>query len=139
MDPADCKDVPEKGKNKQLIEAYKVAAEGHDIEHFKNLLMEHERALQQDIEAKEEAARAKAEKAEKKTKRKSMDAARDVEMEDAGSADETSKSASKKRKKSAAESDGEAPEKVRIQNRNFRRISSLQGDVAKIEPVCDGR
>lgn len=104
--------MPEKGKSKPLIEAYKVASEGHDIEHYKSLLREHERALQEDAEAKEEAARAKLEKAEKKNKRKSVDASQvDVEMEDIGSADDAAKSSSKKRKKTT-ESDAEAPEKV---------------------------
>jgi hypothetical protein len=98
LDPADCKDVSEKNKAKGLIAAYKVAAEGHDLQYFKSLLADHQAALQQEIdeaEAEETAkATAKAEKA-KKSKRKSKGAETDVEMEDA---DEKKPKSSKKRK-----------------------------------------
>ncbi|CAL5867783.1 uncharacterized protein PFLUO_LOCUS2003 [Penicillium psychrofluorescens] len=104
LDPAECKDVSEKGKAKPLIAAYKIAAEGHDLEYFKSLLADHQAALQQEIDEREaqEAAKAaaKAEKA-KKSKRKSKGADTDVDMEDA------EKKSSKKRKKDA-ETDGES-------------------------------
>lgn len=117
LDPAECKEVSEKNKAKSLLNAYKVASEGHDLAYFKGLLADHQAALQQEmdeIEAEEEAkAKAKAEKAEKaaskKTKRKSKGAETDVEMEDADEPKKP-KSATKKRKKDA-ETDGEA-EKV---------------------------
>lgn len=110
LDPADCKDVSEKNKAKGLIAAYKVAAEGHDLQYFKSLLADHQAALQQEIdeaEAEETAkATAKAEKA-KKSKRKSKGAETDVEMEEA---DEKKPKGSKKRKN---ETETEA-EKVRV-------------------------
>lgn len=97
LDPADCKDVSEKNKAKGLIAAYKVAAEGHDLQHFKNLLADHQAALQQEIEEAEAEENAKAEKA-KKNKRKSKGAETDVDMEDA---DEKKPKSSKKRKNEA--------------------------------------
>ncbi|KAJ5122823.1 hypothetical protein N7448_003956 [Penicillium atrosanguineum] len=111
LDPADCKDISEKNKAKGLIAAYKVAAEGHDLQHFKNLLADHQAALQQEIEeaeAEENAkATAKAEKA-KKNKRKSKGAETDVDMEDA---DEKKPKSSKKRK-NEAETEAEKPAKT---------------------------
>ncbi|KAJ6134271.1 hypothetical protein N7523_000593 [Penicillium sp. IBT 18751x] len=111
LDPADCKDVSDKNKAKGLIAAYKVAAEGHDLQYFKNLLADHQAALQQEIEeaeAEENAkATAKAEKA-KKNKRKSKGAETDVDMEDA---DEKKPKSSKKRK-NEAETEAEKPAKT---------------------------
>ena len=103
--PEDCKDVSEKCKAKSLIEAYKVAAEGHDLQHFKDMLMEHEAFLQQEEDAKAERAAAKA---EKKKRKSDVKADTDVEMEDA---EEVPKKSSKKRKKEADDED-EAEEKV---------------------------
>jgi len=98
--------VSEKGKTKSLILAHKVAAEGHDLQYFKNMLLEHEQALAADEEAirERDAAKeaAKAAKKEKKPKRKSEAADEDVEMEVV----EDDSKKSKKRKK-AAESDDE--------------------------------
>jgi hypothetical protein len=98
-------------KNKALWEAYKVAAEGHDLEHFKTVLANHEAAMQQDVEQREQKEIEKKEKAEKSAKRKSTAAAdsEDVEMDDAdGTAAPSAKKAkaTKKRKK-GEESDGE--------------------------------
>lgn len=103
-----CKNVTEKGKSKQLLLAYAVAAEGHDLEHFKSLLSDHQRAMQQEIEEQEAKAAAKAEKEAKKNKRKSMeiaDDAEDVEMEDADDAKKPK--SSKKRKKDAPEEEAD--------------------------------
>ncbi|KAI8940287.1 hypothetical protein NX059_003988 [Plenodomus lindquistii] len=97
-------------KNKALWEAYQVAAEGHDLEYFKQLLDAHESALQEETAKLEEKEQLKKEKAEKATKRKSTAAAgsEDVDMEDAGddATSSTKKKATKKRKKTD-ESDGE--------------------------------
>jgi hypothetical protein len=111
LNPEDCKDVPEKGKAKALSAAYKVAAENHDLEHFKTVLDEHAAALQADIEAKEARDAEKAAKSDKK-KRKSEAKieTEDVEMEDAD-AEPAPKKSSKKRKKEA-DSDDEESEKV---------------------------
>jgi len=99
--------VSEKGKSKSLIAAHKVAAENHDLQYFKDMLLAHSEAMAADAEAQAErdAAKeaAKAAKKEKKPKRKSEVADDDVEMEDVE--DDSSKK-SKKRKK-AVESDDE--------------------------------
>lgn len=103
--PQECKDVSEKGKSKNLIAAYQVAAEGHDLDYFKEMLNDFELAVQQAQEEQEAKAAAKAAKEEKKKKRKSMEVvegAEDEEMEDAGE----KKKSSKKRKKDL-ESEGE--------------------------------
>ncbi|KAJ9272331.1 hypothetical protein DTO212C5_1516 [Paecilomyces variotii] len=121
LDPESCKDVSEKGKQKQLIAAYKVAAENHDLQYFKDLLADHQRAIQQeaeDREAKEAAkAAAKAEKEQKKKKRKSAEVAEepeDVEMAEAGEEEgKKATKATKKRKKDAeSEAEAEKPAKT---------------------------
>ena len=112
LNPEDCKDVAEKGKAKSLIAAYHVASEGHDLQYFKTMLLEHAKAMEEDDARKAELQAEKADKASKK-KRKSVAKAddEDVDMDDAEDAAEVKKS-SKKRKK-AAESDDEETEKVR--------------------------
>ncbi|BCS21324.1 PWWP domain protein [Aspergillus puulaauensis] len=112
LDPATCKDVSEKGKAKSLVAAYGVAAEGHDLAHFKEMLADHQRAIQQEEEEREAAAAskaaAKAERDAKKNKRKSMDIQDDVDVEDEGGKPAKS---SKKRKKDA-EAESEKPSKT---------------------------
>lgn len=114
--PTECANVSEKNKAKGLIAAYKVAAEGHDLQYFKTLLADHQAALQKEIEEAEAAeaakAAAKAEKA-KKSKRKSKGAETDVEMEDA---DGTKKAKATKKRKKDTETDAEA-DKVRFSER----------------------
>lgn len=109
-DPEFCKNVSEKSKSKILLQAYAVAAEGHDLEHFKKMLSDHQNALEQEIAEREAAAAEKAEKAAaKKNKRKSMEITEDGAGEnEAGEGEDTKKSkSSKKRKK-----DDEDAEKV---------------------------
>ena len=99
-----------------MLSAYAVGAEGHDLQHFKELLADHQRALEQEHEEMEAQAAAKAAakaaREAKKNKRKSMDIVddEDVEMEDADEEEHKPKS-SKKRKKDA-EADTTADEKV---------------------------
>ena len=114
--------MPEKGKTKQLQAAYQVAAEGHDLEFFKNLLNDHAAALQADIDAKEAKEAEKAAKSDKK-KRKSEAKVdhEDVEMEDAEPAP---KKSSKKRKKEA-DSDDEESEKVSVTIWSLHRVLIL--------------
>ncbi|KAK6364884.1 hypothetical protein LTS17_011788 [Exophiala oligosperma] len=107
LNPEDCKDVPEKGKSKNLLAAYQVASEGHDIDFFKNMLNEHNAALQADIDAKEAREAEKAAKADKKKRKSEAKVDTDVEM---GDAEAAPKKSSKKRKKEA-DSDDEASEK----------------------------
>lgn len=109
------KDVEEdnqKGKKKALWEAYQVAAEGHDLEHFKELLKLHEQAMQEDLEQREQKEIQKKEKAEKAAKRKStaaVDDSDDVEMQDVEDAVAPSakKAKGSKKRKKGDESDGE--------------------------------
>jgi hypothetical protein len=100
-------------KNKLLWEAYRIAAEGHDLSYFKDLLVNHNQALQEDDLVKEAKHAEKAEKAAKKaSKRKSTAAVEDEDVE-MGDADDTvaasAKKAkpSKKRKKEDSEGDDE--------------------------------
>ncbi|KAL4739013.1 hypothetical protein BDV11DRAFT_127061 [Aspergillus similis] len=114
LDPATCKDISEKGKSKSLVAAYNVAAENHDLAYFKNMLADHQAAIQQEEEEREaqEAAKAaaKAAKESKKNKRKSMEIRDDVEMEDAD--EEKQPKSSKKRKKDAEAEGDEKPAKT---------------------------
>jgi len=89
-------------KNKALWDAYQIAAEGHELAWFKEMLSAHESAMAEDIEQREQKEAQKKEKAEKSAKRKStaVDESEDVEMEDAdGATPSTKKKATKKRKK----------------------------------------
>lgn len=101
-----------------LLQAYAVAAEGHGLDHFKTLLADHQRALDQEMEEQEAKAAAKAEKDAKKNKRKSMDIvdedAEDIEM---GDADDAKKSKSSKKRKKDTKADEE--EKVRVHRLSF--------------------
>lgn len=102
LEAEECKDVSEKNKSKLLLNAYKIAAEGHDLQYFKNILADHQAALEHEIQEREAQEEAKAAaKAEKKGKRKSKGADADVDVED------DKKKGAKKRKKDA-DTDGEA-------------------------------
>lgn len=105
LDPESCKDVNEKGKAKSLVEAYRVASENHDLQYFKDMLADHQRALEQDQEEREAREAAKTAKQDKK-KRKSMDAA-DEQEDDATDAGAEKRKSTKKRKKDV-ESDVES-------------------------------
>lgn len=111
LDPEECKDVSEKGKTKSLIQAYHVAAEGHGLEHFKNMLLDHQKAMQEDQEQREAREAAKAEKAERaeKKKRKSelAEEDQDVEMEDAEEEGKSEQKKSAKKRKKEPESEGD--------------------------------
>ncbi|KKY25996.1 putative pwwp domain-containing protein [Diplodia seriata] len=99
-------------KAKNLWEAWKVAAEGQSLEYFKQLLMDHEKAMAEDAEERAAKEAEKAEKAAKKGKRKSKAGIEDVEMEDAaGSSDSASKKSAKKRK-TDADADDDKPAKT---------------------------
>lgn len=119
LKPDDCKDVAEKGKSKALVAAYHVAEQGHDLQYFKDMLLDHAKAMQEDDERRQaklaEKAAARAEKAaakpeKKKRKSEAKVAADDVEMEDADDDADVKKSAKKRKKE--AESDDDETEKV---------------------------
>ncbi|KAJ5816935.1 hypothetical protein N7447_009168 [Penicillium robsamsonii] len=122
LDPAECKNISEKNKTKSLINAYKVASEGHNLQYFKKLLNDHQAAIDQEeaeFEAQEaEKAAAKAAKEAKKGKRKSKGAETDIEMEDADDS-KKSKAPSKKRKKDA-ETDAEAEKPAKTPKSNTK-------------------
>lgn len=122
LDPAECKNISEKNKSKSLVNAYKVASEGHNLQYFKKLLNEHQAAIDQEeaeLEAQEaEKAAAKAAKEAKKGKRKSKGAETDVEMEDADDS-KKSKAPSKKRKKDV-ETDAEAEKPAKTPKSNTK-------------------
>ncbi len=112
LDPEDesVKSPPEKGKSKMLLAAYAKAAEGNDLQHFKTMLVEHQKALQQDIEEHEALAAEKAAAKKSKKSRKSSDAvAEDVDAMDIDDDEAAEKPKSKKRKKVE---DSDAEEKV---------------------------
>ena len=106
----------EKGKTKALLQAYKVASEKHNLQHFKDMLRDHQKAMQEDLERREARDAAKAAKEDKKKKRKSTDN-EDVEMEDAEDDGVTPKSKGSKKRKTA-DSDIES-EKVSWQTANI--------------------
>ncbi|KAI5294307.1 hypothetical protein KEM55_006670, partial [Ascosphaera atra] len=122
LNPADCKDVSEKGKGKALIEAFRVASEGHGLDYFKKLLSDHQAAIEQEEEAiaaaqaeKERKAQEKAERAaakaatQKKGKRKSTAA---TDNEDDEEVSEKKSSAKKRKKDVDSDADNEAPAKT---------------------------
>lgn len=100
-------------RNKALWEAYQIAAKGHDLAYFKEMLSAHETAMQEDLEQKEQKEQQKKEKAEKAAKRKSTaaDKSEDADMEDADAAPSAKKAKGTKKRKKDDESDGES-EKV---------------------------
>ncbi|MCJ1437058.1 hypothetical protein MMC27_006443 [Xylographa pallens] len=107
LTPEECKDIADKGKSKSLLEAYKIAAQGHDLAYFKTMLADHMAAMQEDADEKAEREAKKASKA----KRKSGEVSAPADNEDADEMDvdedgADSKPKSKKRKKSL-ESDGD--------------------------------
>ena len=129
LEASECESLPSAKMTKALSQAWKVAAEGHDLDYFKGLLKvyqeeqaqiekemreEEERYAREAEERKareEEEAKEAAEdeaKTKKKKPRKSKGGDGDVEMEDA----DAPKSAKKRKKE--AESDGD---KVRTESR----------------------
>lgn len=94
-------------KNKNLWDAYQIAAEGHDLDHFKDVLLNHEQAMQEDALSKAQKAEEKAKKAEKAAKRKSTAGvdSEDVEMGDADVPVSSKKTTKKRKKEDESEGD----------------------------------
>lgn len=141
LDTEDIKNADKSKKSKQLLGAYQVAGEGHDLSYYKQLLRDHEKALAEDIEENERRAQEKQEKKEKKAKRQSKskgtveEGEEDAEMEDApedvatdGEAVKTKK-VSKKRKKDV-ESEGEAA-KVSTINSSHVQLDLTRSSLSK--------
>lgn len=104
-------------KNKALWDAYQTCAEGRDLAYYKQMLHQHEAAMQDDLQMREQKESEKKERADKAAKRKSAAAVEsdDVDMEDAGdgAAPSAKKAKASKKRKKEEESDGES-EKVRL-------------------------
>lgn len=124
LDPTTCNHVETKGKTKQLLAAYATAAENQSLGHYKQVLQDHQEAVQAEAEAQVERETKKASKG--KGKRKSdaakSDAAKDDAVDylsdhyaDMSLAEEevVTKPKSKKRKKEAGSDDDE--EKVSLE------------------------
>jgi hypothetical protein len=114
LDPEECQNISEKGKSKSLIQAYRVAAEAHDIGYFKSMLLDHQKALQEDQELQEAREAAKAEKAARgdKKKRKSEvqvdeDEDGDVDMDEGDEEVKPPTNKSPNKRKKGIESEGE--------------------------------
>lgn len=107
IDPDDTK-----GKTKPLAAAYAKASEENDLQHFKDMLADHQLAVKEEQEAQAERDAKKA----TKTKRKSVDAntaaADDEDEMDIDEDEEAPKPKSKKRKKEADSDSEEKPAKT---------------------------
>ena len=106
LDTEAAKNPSEKGKSKLLLAAYEKAAENQPLQYYKDMLADHQKALQEDMDAQAERDAKKA----TKSKRKSMDTSAvkdDADEMDIDEAPSSEKPKSKKRKKDAADSDGE--------------------------------
>ncbi|WEW58451.1 hypothetical protein PRK78_003919 [Emydomyces testavorans] len=108
LNPEDCKNASEKSKTKGLFAAYQVAAEGHDLQYFKDMLADHQRALQEDEQTREAQAKAK----QDKKKRKSADVVEEPEDEEMA-VDGAEKPKSAKKRKKDVESEGESDKPVK--------------------------
>ena len=104
IDPDDTK-----GKSKQLIAAYVKAAEENDLQHYKDMLADHQKAVKEEQEAQAERDAAKAAKAKRKSVDASAAAADDEDEMDVDEDQEVAKPKSKKRKK---EADSDLEDKV---------------------------
>ena len=101
LTPLDLESVTkpvEKGKSKVLLAAYEKAAEQNSLAHFKEMLVDHQKALQEDQEAQAELEAKRAAKAKRKSAEASAKAVDADDMDVDNEIDEP-KPKSKKRKK----------------------------------------
>lgn len=122
LEPSECEgeDVEKKKLTAALRDAYRIASEGHDLDHFKGVLREHEKELQQYEDEQREKAEKKAAEAAEKAEKKANKAQRKSKAGDDADANEEGKQ-SKKRKKEA-DSDGDGP-KVSAHTQRDKRSS----------------
>ncbi|KAL8714867.1 MAG: hypothetical protein Q9220_001380 [cf. Caloplaca sp. 1 TL-2023] len=120
IDPDDTK-----GKSKPLAAAYTKASEENDLQHFKDMLADHQKAVKEEQEAQAERDAKKASKAKRKSVDVSAAAADDADEMDLDDDDEAEKPKSKKRKK---EAESDAEEKVSL------RSSAQPAERADISP-----
>lgn len=112
MEADSTKNPVEKGKKQALISAYKKASENQDLDHFKSMLADHERALEADRQDREEAEKERSAKKAKKSRKSEAIPADDGDEMDIDEDAVAEKPKSKKRKK--AEDSDEADEKVSL-------------------------
>jgi hypothetical protein len=91
-------------KTKALWDAYQIAAEDNDLDHFKTMLLEHERARIRDAQEKAEKESKKNAKKEKASKVKAEE---DVDMDDADAGEHKPKKTVPKKRKKEPESEDE--------------------------------
>lgn len=109
------RDPSDKKFSKDLWGAYEVAAEEHDLDYFKGMLVEHEKTLIQLREEEAEKELKKAQAAEKKAKRKSTvpaDAEGDVTMDDGASEEAPKKTKKTAKRKLEKDEEADAEDKV---------------------------
>lgn len=117
LDPASIDTDDTKGKSKPLVAAFAKAAEDNDLQHYKDMLADHQKAVKEEQEAQAERDAKKSAKGKRKSVDASAVAADDEDEMDVDEDEEEPKPKSKKRKKEA-DSDGE--EKVHSLRRAFR-------------------
>ncbi|KFY08748.1 hypothetical protein V492_05952 [Pseudogymnoascus sp. VKM F-4246] len=121
--------VPQGKLSKALFAAYQLAAENHDLDHFKNVLREFEASRRRDEKAAQDAVKAKASaKKSKKSKDVVQDEDEDVEMADAGADEvEDKPKASKKRKAVADDDEISTPKRTdSVKKPKLKLINSAQ-------------
>lgn len=122
-------------KNKALWEAYHIAAQGHDLAWFKEMLAAHETAMQEDLEQREQK---ELQKKEKSTKRKSTaaDGSEDVEGEDAGedAAPSAKKAKVTKKRKKEGDSDGEKEKPAKTPKTKLKLTTKTPKDASSTKP-----
>lgn len=112
VDSDAVKNPVEKGKSKTLLQAYKKAADNEDLDHFKGMLADHKKALEADLQEREELEKERAAKKAKKASRKSDAVVNEEDEMDIDEEAVTDKPKSKKRKK--AEDSEDMDEKVKL-------------------------
>ena len=110
LEPIDIEEIhkAEQGKKtKSLWAAYQIAKEDHDLQYFKDMLVRHQKELEEEHERRAQEAAERQARKDKKSKRKSKDTVDEDEvMEDVPEADADAKK-SKKRKKGVDEDEDE--------------------------------
>lgn len=96
------KEPSEKGRSKALLAAYAKLVEKRDLAHFKTMLLDHQKALAEDLAAQEAAAAEKESKKSKKSRKISEALDDDADI---GGDPGTENMKAKKRKKAADDSD----------------------------------
>ncbi|KAH0559452.1 hypothetical protein GP486_004033 [Trichoglossum hirsutum] len=134
LEPLDLDTIgvaPEKGKGKSLIKAYQVAAERNDLQHFKTVIEEHNRAIAEDQERREAKGKGKGKAKPKDAHTEESDSeipvdevADEIEF-DEDEIDGKTKGKSKKRKKDA-ESDEETSKPVKTPKRPKKAVPTTK-------------